>query len=182
MNWEIRIDMYTLICIKWMTNKNLLYKKINKIKSKNSKKKINLRSWCSWQYDPISLQVSRARGRPPRLPAEGLEEAALQKSGNKIIHEFEICRWILFGTKRDGLPWQVYLTNSRRPALYLRDKTETSGGSKALVSTKPLPQSNPSLHETHPWNRATRSSVSHSAHHSSAAPNDGVVPTQLPAV
>ena len=29
MNWEIAIDMYTLICIKWMTNKNLLYKKIN---------------------------------------------------------------------------------------------------------------------------------------------------------
>ena len=28
MNWEIGIDMYTLICIKWMTNKNLLYKKI----------------------------------------------------------------------------------------------------------------------------------------------------------
>ena len=27
MNWEIGIDMYTLICIKWMTNKNLLYKK-----------------------------------------------------------------------------------------------------------------------------------------------------------
>ena len=32
MNWEIGIDMYTLICIKWITNKNLLYKKINKIK------------------------------------------------------------------------------------------------------------------------------------------------------
>ena len=31
MNWEIRIDMYTVICIKWITNKNLLYKKINKI-------------------------------------------------------------------------------------------------------------------------------------------------------
>ena len=30
-NWEIGIDMYTLICIKWITNKNLLYKKINKI-------------------------------------------------------------------------------------------------------------------------------------------------------
>ena len=30
MNWEIGIDMYTLICIKWITNKNLLYKKINK--------------------------------------------------------------------------------------------------------------------------------------------------------
>ena len=27
MNWEIGIDMYTLICIKWMINKNLLYKK-----------------------------------------------------------------------------------------------------------------------------------------------------------
>ena len=39
MNWEIGIDIYTLICIKWITNKNLLYKKINKIKFKNSKKK-----------------------------------------------------------------------------------------------------------------------------------------------
>ena len=37
MNWEIGIDMYTLMCIKWMTNKNLLYKKINKIKFKISK-------------------------------------------------------------------------------------------------------------------------------------------------
>ena len=35
MNWEIGIDMYTLMCIKWMTNKNLLYKKINKIFLKN---------------------------------------------------------------------------------------------------------------------------------------------------
>ena len=38
MNWEIGIDMYTLMCIKWITNKNLLYKKINKIKFKTSKK------------------------------------------------------------------------------------------------------------------------------------------------
>ena len=30
MNWKIGIDMYTLMCIKWMTNKNLLYKNINK--------------------------------------------------------------------------------------------------------------------------------------------------------
>ena len=37
MNWEVGIDMYTLICIKWMTNKNLLYKKINKIKFKKKK-------------------------------------------------------------------------------------------------------------------------------------------------
>ena len=28
MNWEIGIDMYTLMCIKCMTNKNLLYKKL----------------------------------------------------------------------------------------------------------------------------------------------------------
>ena len=44
MNWEIGIDMYTLMCIKWMTNnKNLLYKKINKIKFKHSKKKKRFR-------------------------------------------------------------------------------------------------------------------------------------------
>ena len=36
MNWAIGIDMYTLMCIKLMTNKNLLYKKYIK---KNSKKK-----------------------------------------------------------------------------------------------------------------------------------------------
>ena len=38
--------MYTLICIKWVTNKNLLYKKINKIqkfkKNKNKNKKTNI--------------------------------------------------------------------------------------------------------------------------------------------
>ena len=33
-NWEIGIGIYTLICIKWITNKNLLYKKIDKIKLK----------------------------------------------------------------------------------------------------------------------------------------------------
>ena len=33
LNWAIGIDMYTLTCIKLMTNKNLLYKKnkLNKI-------------------------------------------------------------------------------------------------------------------------------------------------------
>ena len=31
MNWEIGFDIYSLLCIKLMTNKNLLYKKINKI-------------------------------------------------------------------------------------------------------------------------------------------------------
>ncbi len=35
LNWAIWIDMYTPMCTKLMTNKNLLYKKINKIKFKN---------------------------------------------------------------------------------------------------------------------------------------------------
>ena len=34
LNWAIGIDMYTLMCIKLMTNKNLLYKKFKKIKKK----------------------------------------------------------------------------------------------------------------------------------------------------
>ena len=38
MNWEVGFDMYTLMCIKLMTNKNLLYKKINKIKFKKKKR------------------------------------------------------------------------------------------------------------------------------------------------
>ena len=37
MNWEIGIDMYTLMRIKWMTNKNLLYKK-NKIQKLKKRK------------------------------------------------------------------------------------------------------------------------------------------------
>ena len=39
MNWEIGIDICTLIYIKWITNKNLLYKNISKIKFKKSVKK-----------------------------------------------------------------------------------------------------------------------------------------------
>ena len=34
MNWEIGIDIYTLIYIKQISNKKLLYKKINKIQKK----------------------------------------------------------------------------------------------------------------------------------------------------
>ena len=40
MNWEIGIDIYTLTCIKWITNKNLLYKKIIFKKKKKKKKKV----------------------------------------------------------------------------------------------------------------------------------------------
>ena len=36
MNWEIGIDTCTLICVKQITNKNLLYKKI-KLNSKKKK-------------------------------------------------------------------------------------------------------------------------------------------------
>ena len=46
MNWEIGIDVYTLICIKEITNKNLLYKKIEIQKKKKkemlSTKKVDI--------------------------------------------------------------------------------------------------------------------------------------------
>ena len=41
MNWAIGINMYTLMCIKLMTNKDLLYKKINKIPKLKKKVKHN---------------------------------------------------------------------------------------------------------------------------------------------
>ena len=43
MNWAIGIDMYTLMCIKLMTNKNLLCKKIKlnlKIKKKPNERNV----------------------------------------------------------------------------------------------------------------------------------------------
>ena len=39
MNWEIGIDIYALICIKWMNNKNLLYKKIKRVEVEKKRKK-----------------------------------------------------------------------------------------------------------------------------------------------
>ena len=45
MNREIGIDTYTLMCIKRMTNKNLLYKKIKKIlKLKKNEVMINAKA------------------------------------------------------------------------------------------------------------------------------------------
>ena len=52
MNWEIGIDTYTLMCIKCMTNKNLLYKKI-KLKKKS--------------YDAGSLEDGRMRRKTQSL-------------------------------------------------------------------------------------------------------------------
>ena len=58
MNWAIGIDMYTLMCIKWMTNKNLLFIKKNqqwKIKKLNCKKK---------KKKEMSGHVPERRGSP----------------------------------------------------------------------------------------------------------------------
>ena len=53
MNWEIGIDICTLICIKLITNKNLLY--TNKIKFKT--KKLIL---CQTQYIKVTSHVASA--------------------------------------------------------------------------------------------------------------------------
>ena len=42
LNWAIGIDMYTLMCIKLMTNKNLQYKKTNKQANKTTNTKLSL--------------------------------------------------------------------------------------------------------------------------------------------
>ena len=90
MNGEIGIDIHTLICIKWITNKNLLYKKINKIKFKNSKKKKkrrgdgprprSLTSRCRCSTAPIPARAVRGRGlgaRAPRSSAEFLSAGGM---------------------------------------------------------------------------------------------------------
>ena len=60
MNWEIGIDMYTLMCIKLMTNKNLLYKKINKIKFK---KKFIRYKFSVTKEKKIRTWVTSGKGR-----------------------------------------------------------------------------------------------------------------------
>ena len=50
MNWVIGIDMYALMCIKLMTNKNLLCKKINKIKFKK-KKSCHAPAFILWSHE-----------------------------------------------------------------------------------------------------------------------------------
>ena len=50
LNWAIGIDMYTLMCIKLMTNKNLLYKKINKIQKFKNKKTTNAKLSLGYLY------------------------------------------------------------------------------------------------------------------------------------
>ena len=49
MNWATGIDMYTLMCIKLMANKNLLYKKILKKKGSRPKQTFLQRRYTDCQ-------------------------------------------------------------------------------------------------------------------------------------
>ena len=60
MNWETGIDIYTLIYIKWITNKSLLYKIINKIKLKK-KKRIGASLVAQWLRICLPIQGTRVR-------------------------------------------------------------------------------------------------------------------------
>ena len=42
LNWVIEIDMYTVMCIKLMTNKDLQYKQTNKQTNKTTNTKLSL--------------------------------------------------------------------------------------------------------------------------------------------
>ena len=55
MNWEAEIDIYTLICI---TNKNLLYTKINKIQKFKKRRKKGILCNCRM---PCSTNISKVK-------------------------------------------------------------------------------------------------------------------------
>ena len=57
MNWEIGIDIYTPICIKLITNKNLIYKK-NKIKLNSNIKKVFALLTIPWVSPGVVYQLS----------------------------------------------------------------------------------------------------------------------------
>ena len=89
MNWEIGIDMYTLICVKWMTNKNLLYKKINKIqkfkkKRKEPKKEPIFRNQIEEEEDPTKMTEGC-----PRKQEENQEKEVSQKLRKEITSATE---------------------------------------------------------------------------------------------
>ena len=62
MNWAIGIDMHTLMCIKLMTNKNLLYKKINKIQT--VKRKVRTKKKAAFSQAPCFtiITIDEERG------------------------------------------------------------------------------------------------------------------------
>ena len=71
MNWEIGIDIYTLICIKWITNKNLLFKKIKKIQKKKSKIKVKKKK-KNLLYKKIKLKKKkRSHDQQKKKAAQG---------------------------------------------------------------------------------------------------------------
>ena len=79
MNWEIGIDIYTLMCIKWMTNKNLLYKKINKI----LKFKKNHRASLVAQWLRVCLPMQGTRVR-----ALVWEDPACRGAAGPVSHNY----------------------------------------------------------------------------------------------
>ena len=54
LNWAIGIDMYTLMCIKLMTNKKLQYKKTNK----QTKKQLILNFFGLFVWKYVNINVS----------------------------------------------------------------------------------------------------------------------------
>ena len=54
MNWAIGIDMYTLMCIKLMTNKNLLYNK----RKKRKKRHLHPSVHCSTIYNSQDMEAT----------------------------------------------------------------------------------------------------------------------------
>ena len=67
-NWEIGIDIYTLIFIKWITNKKLLYKKINETLKFKTNKQTNKTT------------------QGPSTTADGLNQALWREGGPR--HQF----------------------------------------------------------------------------------------------
>ena len=56
LNWAIGIDMYTLMCIKLMTNKNLQYKRIRNKKQTKTQLILNFLWVFVWKY--VNINVS----------------------------------------------------------------------------------------------------------------------------
>ena len=75
MKWEIGIDMYTLICVKWITNKNLLYKKNKiKLKKKTEAAKKKKKMLCEEETGKTSSERKRKNVKFPTAKEEHVHE------------------------------------------------------------------------------------------------------------
>ena len=98
LNWAIGIDMYTLMCIKLMPNKNLQYKKTNKTKQKQKKKhKESLSFSPSLPLCPPPQFEDRARSHPPVTQEESLPQTPAAHRGigegiSSISHPLQLLR------------------------------------------------------------------------------------------